>query len=106
MQSEFMYPAAASREVDVIAGYTSDGRMAQFGLVALEDDRHAIPPYDAIVMVSPKRANDAALLNAVRPLLDAISIKLMREANQKISAGTSATPESIARWLWDQIERK
>jgi osmoprotectant transport system permease protein len=106
MQSEFMYAAAASREVDVIAGYTSDGRMAQFGLVALEDDRHAIPPYDAIVMVSPKRANDAAVLNAVRPLLDAISIKLMREANQKISAGTSATPESIARWLWDQIERK
>jgi osmoprotectant transport system permease protein len=105
MQPEFMYAAAASREVDVIAGYTSDGRMAQYGLIALSDDRHAIPPYDAIVLISPKRANDAALLGAVRPLLDAINLDLMREANRKIGADTSATAEGVARWLWEQIAR-
>jgi osmoprotectant transport system permease protein len=106
MQPEFMYAAAAARDVDVIAGYTSDGRMAQFNLVTLTDNRQAIPPYDAIILVSPKRANDAALLSAVRPLLDAINIERMREANRKISADASATPESVARWLWEQIERK
>jgi osmoprotectant transport system permease protein len=106
MQPEFMYAAAASREVDVIAGYTSDGRMAQFGLVALTDDRHAIPPYDAIVLISPKRANDAALIDAVRPLIEAINLDLMREANRKIGSDTSATAESVARWLWEQITRR
>jgi len=106
MQSEFMYSAAAAREVDVIAGYTSDGRMAQYGLIALADNRHAIPPYDAIVIVSPKRANDAAFLKAVHPLLGAINIDLMRQANLKISVDKSATPESVARWLWEQIERR
>ena len=106
MQPEFMYAAAAARDVDVIAGYTSDGRMAQFDLVALTDNRQAIPPYDAIILVSPKRANDAALLSAVRPLLDAINIERMREANRKISADASATPEIVARWLWEQIGRQ
>ena len=36
MQPEFMYPAVAAREVDVISAYTSDGRVAQFDLA---DDR-------------------------------------------------------------------
>ena len=37
MQPEFMYQAVAHGEVDVIAGYTSDGRIAQFDLAVLED---------------------------------------------------------------------
>ena len=61
MQPDFMYAAAASGEVDVIAGYTSDGLIAKYDLVALEDSRHAIPPYDAIVLLSPRRAGDQAL---------------------------------------------
>ena len=51
-------------EVDVIAGYTSDGRIAQLDLVVLDDPKHAIPPYDAVLLISPQRANDAALLAA------------------------------------------
>src|SRR6202041_3767740 len=58
MQPDFMYAAVASGEVDVIAGYPSDGLIAKYDLVALDDDRHAIPPYDAIVLLSPKRADD------------------------------------------------
>ena len=50
MQPEFMYPAAEAGEVDVIAGYTSDGRIARHGLVVLDDPRQAIPPYDAIML--------------------------------------------------------
>ena len=56
MQAEFMYPAAAAGEVDVISAYTSDGRIAEFDLAVLDDPRQAIPPYDAILLVSPKRA--------------------------------------------------
>jgi len=36
MQAEFMYEAVSHGEVDVIAGYTSDSRMAQFDLVVLD----------------------------------------------------------------------
>jgi osmoprotectant transport system permease protein len=49
MQPDFMYAAVASGEVDVIAGYTSDGLIAKYDLVVLDDPKHAIPPYDAIL---------------------------------------------------------
>ena len=44
MQPDFMYAAVASGDVDVIAGYTSDGLIAKYGLTALDDPKHAIPP--------------------------------------------------------------
>src|SRR4051812_13529924 len=103
MQPEFMYPAAAAGDVDVISAYTSDGRIAQYKLLAFADDKHVIPPYDAIILISPKRANDAALIEAVRPLIDAINVDLMREANRRASGG--ATPEATAAWLWEQIKK-
>ncbi len=81
MQPDFMYAAVASGEVDVIAGYTSDGLIAKYDLVVLDDTRHAIPPYDAIVLLAPKRADDAALRDALQPLLGKIDIATMREAN-------------------------
>ncbi len=56
MQPEFMYKAVVSGEADVITAYTSDGQIASLDLVTLDDPRHAIPPYDAILLLSPKRA--------------------------------------------------
>jgi osmoprotectant transport system permease protein len=104
MQPDFMYAAAASGEVDVIAGYTSDGLIAKYDLVVLDDPRHAIPPYDAIVLVSPKRANDRALQAALTPLLGHIDIAAMREANLRAAGGDGASsPDAVARWLWQKI---
>jgi osmoprotectant transport system permease protein len=103
MQAEFMYQAAAAGEVDVISAYTSDGRIAEYDLVVLEDPRQAIPPYDAILLVSPRRAEDESFLAALRPLIGAIDVETMREANARASTG--ATPETAARWLRDRIAR-
>jgi osmoprotectant transport system permease protein len=107
MQPDFMYAAVASGDVDVIAGYTSDGLIAKYDLVVLEDTLHAIPPYDAIVLLSPKRADDKALQAALQPLLGRINIATMREANLR-AAGNDATssPDAVARWLWDQIGKR
>ena len=66
MQPEFMYQAVADGEVDVISAYTSDGQIAAYDLVVLDDPRHAIPPYDAILLLSPRRANDAKLIAALK----------------------------------------
>ncbi|WP_342712365.1 ABC transporter permease/substrate-binding protein [Bradyrhizobium sp. B124] len=107
MQPDFMYAAVASGEVDVIAGYTSDGLIAKYDLVALADDRHAIPPYDAIVLLSPKRRDDETLKAALRPLLGKIGIAEMREANLRASGNdASSSPDAVARWLWEKIGGK
>jgi osmoprotectant transport system permease protein len=101
MQAEFMYPAAAAGDVDAIAAYTSDGRIAQYGLKVLDDPRHAIPPYDAILLISPKRAGDKVFLDALRPLIDSIRVEIMREANRR--AGEGSSPDVVARWLGERI---
>src|SRR5207237_10294168 len=97
------YAAAASGEVDVIAGYTSDGRIAQHGLTVVEDTKHVIPPYDAVLLVSQRRATDQALLAALEPLADSINVDVMREANLRASSG--ASPAEAARWLWNEIQK-
>jgi osmoprotectant transport system permease protein len=107
MQPDFMYAAAAAGEVDVIAGYTSDGLIAKYDLVVLDDPRHAIPPYDALLLLAPKRAGDAALQGALAPLLGRIDISVMREANLRAAGGDGASsPDAVARWLWDKTGKK
>ena len=107
MQPDFMYAAAASGEVDVIAGYTSDGLIAKYDLVVLGDPKSAIPPYDAIVLLSPKRAGDQTLRAALQPLLGSIDIATMREANLRAAGGNSNSfPDAVARWLWERISRR
>lgn len=107
MQPDFMYAAAASGDVDVIAGYTSDGLIAKYNLVVLDDPKHAIPPYDAVVLVAPKRADDGTLRDALKPLLGKIDIATMREANLRAAGGDgTSSPDVVARWLWDRISKR
>ncbi len=105
MQPEFMYKAVAAGDVDVISAYTSDGQIATYDLAVLADDKHAIPPYDAILLVSRKRADDGKLIAALKPLIDAIDVATMREANARASNG-SATPDEVALWLNNETARK
>jgi osmoprotectant transport system permease protein len=106
MQPDFMYAAAASGEVDVIAGYTSDGLIAKYDLVALDDPKGAIPPYDAILLMAPKRAADQALREALQPLVGRIDIAAMREANLRAAGGDGdSSPDAVARWLWERTNR-
>jgi hypothetical protein len=51
--------------------------------------------------------NDKALADALRPLVDAIDVSLMRAANLRARGGEArSSPADAARWLWRQIERK
>jgi osmoprotectant transport system permease protein len=96
----FMYRALSGGEADVISAFSSDGRIAADGLTVLADPRHAIPPYDAVILVSPKRASDAAFVEALRPLVGSIAAERMRQANYMVDReANKATPEAAARWL-------
>jgi osmoprotectant transport system permease protein len=107
MQPDFMYAAVASGEVDVIAGYTSDGLIAKYDLVVLDDNKHAIPPYDAMLLLAPNRAGDQALRAALQPLLGRIDIAAMREANLRASGNdATSSPDAVAKWLWEKVGTK
>ncbi|MCZ0717879.1 osmoprotectant ABC transporter substrate-binding protein [Aerococcus kribbianus] len=69
MSIGLVYTAVANDEVDVVLGYSTDGRIISEDLVVLEDDRHLFPPYDGSAV-----ANHEIL--AEYPELDNILMKL------------------------------
>jgi osmoprotectant transport system permease protein len=99
-QPTFMYRALESGEVDVISAFSSDGRIAADDLVLLGDPKGALPPYDAVILVSPKRAGDRRLGEALAPLGGRIDVKAMRAANYAVDRDTGKkSPAEAARML-------
>ena len=54
MEPDLMYGALKEGEVDLICGYSTDGRIPEFDLLCLEDDKNSFPPYYAVPVVSQK----------------------------------------------------
>lgn len=54
MQIGLVYDALQAGNMDIILGYSTDGRIASYDLVVLEDDLQLFPPYDA----SPLATNE------------------------------------------------
>jgi osmoprotectant transport system permease protein len=97
MDPTLMYTALARGEVDVIAAYSTDGRIAADGLVLLEDERGVIPPYDALVLAGPSlegRAPGAAA--ALDRLGGAIDAEAMRRMNLAVDRD-GRSPREVAR---------
>lgn len=101
----FMYDALRSGEADVISAYTSDGRIAADRLVVLADPKGALPSYDALLMLSPRIADDPGVAAALQPLLGAISVEAMREANYAVDREDAGklTPKQAAEALAKKV---
>jgi len=82
-----IYRALAEKKVDIVAGNSTDGLIDSLGLVALQDDRHYFPPYDAVPIVR-KAALDRfpQLRSALSDLAGKISVDEMRRLNRQVDA--------------------
>ncbi len=98
MDPTMMYGAATSNQVDVIAAYSSDGRIKAYDLVLLADPRQAFPPYDAILLVSARAAGRPDFVAGLEPLLGAIDLETMQEANRRVDV-LGESPRLVGRWL-------
>jgi osmoprotectant transport system permease protein len=96
----FMYRAIESGAADVISAFSSDGRIAAQNLLVLTDPKQAVPSYDAVVLLSPTRGADPVLRRALDPLIGAITVERMREANLMVDRDQDkALPGQAARFL-------
>ena len=96
----FMYRALDTQTVDVISAFSSDGRIAAQKLAVLTDPKGATPSYDAVILLAPKRAKDAVLRQALLPLVGAIPVERMRQANLMVDRDEGkATPKDAAAFL-------
>ncbi len=84
MDQTFMYGAVHEGQVDVIVAYTSDGRIPYYRLEVLGDPEGALPPYDAVLLLSPEAAKRPGFAEALRPLLGQVSQEAMRQANLRV----------------------
>ena len=94
MDSTLMYAAVVAGEVDVISAYSTDGRIAAFDLLVLDDSRSALPPYDALVLVSPNAP--PGLATALQALDGSVPADAMRAANRRVDLD-GETVEVVAR---------
>ncbi len=99
MDPSLLYAAIETGEVDVITAYSSDGRIDALSLAVLEDEREVLPPYDAVVLASPRLARDAPdVLAAVRSLEGAIDAATMRALNRRVDE-QGLSPAAAARFF-------
>jgi osmoprotectant transport system permease protein len=100
----FMYRAIEDGSVDVISAFSSDGRIAADDLVVLTDVKHAIPAYDAVILISPKRRDDDVLRRTLAPLIGAIPVERIRQANFMVDRDTGkSSVDEAARFLASTI---
>lgn len=106
MDSTLMYQAVAQENVDVISAFSSDGRVAAYGLTLLDDDRDAIPPYDAVVLVGLNVASRYPdVVQALARLEHSISVDAMRTMNLAVDeAGES--PSAVAAGFVQALTQK
>jgi osmoprotectant transport system permease protein len=97
-----LYEAVARGEVDVISAFSSDGRIAAFDLVVLDDPAAALPSYDAMILLGQRVADDHNVQCALAPLREALPVELMRQANLKVDRDHE-TPRAAAAWLLGKV---
>jgi osmoprotectant transport system permease protein len=103
MDSSLMYQAVEGGEVDVISAFSTDGRIAAYGIALLEDERGVIPPYDAIVLAGPRLAVEAPqVVAALRELEGAIDESTMQQLNLAVDRDGRA-PADVAREFLDSL---
>jgi osmoprotectant transport system substrate-binding protein len=87
MDLGLIYRALVDRQVDIVAGNSTDGLIAALHLVALRDDRHYFPPYDAVPIVREDTlARFPQLRAALAELRGKISEEEMRKMNYEVDA--------------------
>ena len=97
MDLSLTYRALADKQVDLIAGNSTDGLISRYGLVQLDDDRHYFPPYDAVPVVRRETLEKYPELRGVLQQLKGIlSVEEMRKLNYAVD-GEKRQPKDVVR---------
>ena len=98
MDLSLTYIALSSKQVDLIAGNSTEGRISKLDLVQLEDDRHYFPPYEAIYIVR-RAASSNVLSETLAKLANAISTEEMRQLNYEVDGNKRGVKDVISEWI-------
>lgn len=85
MQIGLVYDAVDNQRMDIVLGYSTDGRIASYDLVMLEDDLKFFPPYDAAPVVTDELLKkEPEITEIMRKLAGTIDTQKMQELNYQV----------------------
>src|SRR5712691_6833242 len=93
MDLGLIYRALVDHQVDIVAGNSTDGLIEALGLLALEDDRHYFPPYDAVPIV---RQSTLAKFPQLRAALSDLAGKLTAADIRRLNYAVDAQHQDAA----------
>ena len=96
-----LYRALLDRQVDLVAGNSTDGLLAARDMVILEDDKHYFPPYEAVPVV---RDDTFALHPEARAAISGLAGKISDAEMQRMNyavAGEGRDISDVAREFLD-----
>jgi osmoprotectant transport system permease protein len=92
-----MYKAAYEKKLDVISGYSTDGRLKAFDLVVLSDDKGIFPPYYVAPVIREEVLQKyPALEDVFNQLGGHINDSVMTELNYRVDY-LKLSPEKVAK---------
>ncbi|MCB9708357.1 MAG: ABC transporter permease/substrate-binding protein [Myxococcales bacterium] len=96
MDPSLMYQAITEKAIDVITAYTTDGRIRAFDLRLLRDDKHVIPPYDALLLVNARFAKrHPRVVEVLRRLEGKLTTQDMQALNMQVDV-SGRSPRKVA----------
>jgi osmoprotectant transport system substrate-binding protein len=99
MELGLLYRSLAAHQVDIVAGNSTDGAIRALDFVALEDDRHYFPPYEAVPLVredSLRRWPQIAV--ALNRLAGKVTADNMRTMNLAVDAQHQDVAEVVRQF--------
>jgi osmoprotectant transport system substrate-binding protein len=100
MDLALTYKAIADRQVDLIAGNSTDGLIDALGLMVLQDDKGYFPPYDAAPIVRDSVVmNHPEVRTALKELGGKISEEQMRKMNYAVDGEHRDVKEVVKEFL-------
>ncbi|HSC77469.1 MAG TPA: glycine betaine ABC transporter substrate-binding protein, partial [Candidatus Acidoferrales bacterium] len=95
--------ALLEKQVDLVAGNSTDGLIAALDLVVLEDDRHYFPPYEAVPIVRRETlARHPQVRAALAELAGLITDAEMRRLNYAVDGEHRDAKDVVREFLQEK----
>jgi osmoprotectant transport system substrate-binding protein len=98
-----LYRALLDKQVDLVAGNSTDGLLAARDLVILDDDKHYFPPYEAVPIV---RQDTLARFPEMRSAIEELGGKISDAEMRKMNYAVDGEHRDIAEVARDFLHSK
>ena len=101
MDLGLLYRALSNNQVDMVAGNSTDGPIRALGFVALEDDKHYFPPYEAVPLVrEDSLRRHPGIQTAMDRLAGVLTADEVRSMNNAVDGEHRDVAEVVREYRW------